>query len=72
MYEIWSAEIGRWTYYILYSVRTTRWQLCRRHEDPRDDDMVAQGVSRHRRPTQAQIIDEVIDELEAIQEGMKS
>lgn len=71
MHEIWSAEIGRWTYYILYSAQTTRWMLCRRHADPRDDDMIAQGVSRHRRPTQAQIIDEVIDELEAIQEGMQ-
>ena len=71
MQEIWSAEIGRWTYYILYSAQTTRWMLCRRHEDPRDDDMVAQGVSRRKRPSVAHIIDEVIDELEAIQEGMK-
>lgn len=71
MTEIWSATIGRWTYYILYSAQTTRWMLCRRHEDPRDDDMVAQGISRYKVPTKAQIIDEVIEELEAIQEGMK-
>ena len=71
MHEIWSAEIGRWSYYILYSAQTTKWQLCRRHADPRDDDLVAQGVSRYRRPSVAQIIDEVIDELEAIQEGMR-
>ena len=71
MHEIWSAVIGRWTYYILYSAQTTRWMLCRRHEDPRDDDMVAQGVSRYRSPNLDQIIDEVIDELEAIQEGMR-
>ena len=71
MHEIWSAEIGRWSYYILYSVHTTKWQLCRRHADPRDDDLVAQGVSRYRSPNLDQIIDEVIDELEAIKEGMK-
>ncbi len=71
MHEIWDAVIGRWTYYILYSAQTTRWMLCRRHEDPRDDDMVAQGISRYKAPTKAQIIDEVIEELEAIQEGMK-
>lgn len=71
MHEIWSATIGRWQYYILYSAQTTRWMLCRRHEDPRDDDMVAQGVSRHKAPTKKHIIDEVIDELEAIQEGIR-
>lgn len=71
MHEIWSAEIGRWTYYILFSETTTKWMLCRRHADPRDDDLVAQGVSRRKAPTPAHIIDEVIEELEAIQEGMR-
>ena len=71
MHEIWNATIGRWTYYILYSAQTTKWMLCRRHDDTRDDDMVAQGISRYKAPTKAQIIDEVIEELEAIKEGMR-
>ena len=71
MTEIWTATIGRWMYYILYSTATTKWMLCRRHDDSRDDDMVAQGVSRHKRPSTEQIIDEVIEELEAIKEGMR-
>lgn len=71
MHEIWSRKIGRWMYYILYSAQTTKWMLCRRHEDPRDDDMVAQGVSRRKRPSVAHIIEEIQDELDAIKEGMR-
>lgn len=71
MQEIWSAEIGRWTYYVLYSAQTTKWQLCRRHADPRDDDLVAQGVSRYRRPNTAQVLEEVREELSAISEEIQ-
>jgi len=45
MHEVWTKKIGRWEYYILLSPTTGRWMLCRRHEDPRDDDMVATGVA---------------------------
>lgn len=71
MREIWSRQIGRYTYYIIYSVTTTRWMLCRRQEDPRDDDLVITGVSRRKAPSVDQVIEEIIEELEALQEGLR-
>jgi hypothetical protein len=57
MHEVWTKQIGRFEYYILLSPVTARWMLCRRHEDPRDDDMVATGYA-HRA-----VIDDVISEV---------
>jgi hypothetical protein len=56
MIEVWTKQIGRWEYYLLLSPTTGRWMLCRRHEDPRDDDMVATGVA-HRSTVESAIAD---------------
>jgi hypothetical protein len=56
MHEVWTKQIGRWEYYLLLSPTTARWMLCRRHEDPRDDDMVATGVA-HRSTVESAIAD---------------
>lgn len=64
MHEVWTKKIGRWEYYILLSPTTGKWMLCRRHEDPRDDDLVAQGVAR--RATIADAIAECREELLSI------
>ena len=71
MQEIWSRQIGRYTYYVIYSAQTTRWMLCRRQEDPRDDDLVITGVSRRKAPSVDQVVEEIIEELEALQEGLR-
>ena len=61
MNEVWTKKIGRWEYYILLSPLTGRWMFCRRHEDPRDDDMVAQGVARN--PNVADAVTDIREEL---------
>jgi hypothetical protein len=58
-------------YYIIFSAQTTRWMLCRRQEDPRDDDLVITGVSRRKAPSVDQVVEEIIEELEALQEGLR-
>lgn len=69
MNEVWRKHVGRWDYYVLLSESTGRWMLCRAHEDPRDDDMVAQGVAH--RTKLSNVLSEIRDELRGIAEEIE-
>lgn len=67
MRMIWRGLIGRHWYRVDVDARD-RWALMREHDDPRDDDTVAQGwtLSMNDRD----IMSDVADELKAIAESI--
>ena len=65
MRMIWRGLIGRHWYRVDVDVRD-RWALTREHDDPRDDDTVAQGWTLS--TNDDEILRDVSDELKAIAE----